>query len=483
MRCGTLLISALCVIMVSAQTYGNGLGKTTYSVSDAIGCSQWILSLLPAVPDHPNGPQGCGQVGRLRIATSAMQDGQCWMKKGTASLLPREPEAASYPSIAVLSSGGDGTCKYTIGDDVVGSGGQGTMVAAATPMDCCAACAAASDCNGASWVASQPGGFSQGFGLHTVHVNNSESRPFGDLSNKDVERALDAKMAAVYAGGAYDAFLDFTSGHWVSSLDSYTKTFDAVGIPYVKLAWKDALNGNAQYYSIIVRVHTSMMLIELQSEVCAACAKSALEYPHSRYHFKAGETPQSVFGSLTDKDAARPLMHPSRVGWPTSDLERDRKLFVDKKLVQVISSEQSYDVYDFTPFNAKATMQFHLVQSSANSTTGSLTIADWEDAMLACHEAVLRDDVCGFDQWLDNHIGLSSRSSNPGNWDVGTLVNVLNGLKLRYHTLDNNGNHAVYLSAPNGLTVQVSGMSIGSYVPTRPQGGSSVNLCGNGTCA
>jgi hypothetical protein len=86
----------------------------------AIGCSQWVLSLLPAVADHPNGPDGaCGEVGRLRIATDAVANGTCWMKKGTATLSPRAPEAASYPTIAVLTSksGTDATCKYTVGDD------------------------------------------------------------------------------------------------------------------------------------------------------------------------------------------------------------------------------------------------------------------------------------------------------------------------------------------------------------------------------
>jgi hypothetical protein len=123
-------------------------------------------------------------------------------------------------------------------------------------MDCCAACTAATDCEGASWAAGDASGFSPGFGLHTVHVNNSVNRPYGRLSNKDVEEALDGKLAAVYAGGAYDAFLDFTSGHWVSSLDPYTKLYTALGIPFVKLAWEDPLNHNAQYYSLIVRVPT-----------------------------------------------------------------------------------------------------------------------------------------------------------------------------------------------------------------------------------
>ena len=73
-------------------------------------------------------------------------------------------------------------------------------------MDCCTACQDASNCQGASWVAGFTGGYSQGFGMHTGHVNNSDARPYGKLSNKDVEEALDGKLAAVYAGGVFDSF-------------------------------------------------------------------------------------------------------------------------------------------------------------------------------------------------------------------------------------------------------------------------------------
>ena len=37
-------------VFATAQNYGSGLGKTTYTASDAIGVSQWLLSLLPTQP-------------------------------------------------------------------------------------------------------------------------------------------------------------------------------------------------------------------------------------------------------------------------------------------------------------------------------------------------------------------------------------------------------------------------------------------------
>jgi len=284
-------------------------------------------------------------------------------------------------------------------------------------------------------------------------------------------------LETVYSQLEYDPFLDFTSGHWVASLDPYAKLFDTVGVKYVKLAWEDKVN-KAHYFSLIVRVHTSTFLVELQSAICSACSTGVINYEHSRYHFSLGETPEAVFGSMDDANAARPLMRPARVSWPTSDLARDRKFFVEPQLVEVVSTEEAHDVYMFTPLNAAATMQFHVVQSPAIE-GDPLPIAQFEQAMLTSHEEYLLDDVCGFDQWLDNHIGVSSKVTN---WDIGKLQAVLISLDLKYHVLDNRGNKAVYASAPSGLAVQVNGLAVGSYVPTRPFGVSSVDLCGNGTC-
>ena len=64
-----LLAAAAMLACTRAQSYGGGLGKSTYSVSDAHGASQWLLSMLAVVPDHPDQAEQCGQVGRTRVAT------------------------------------------------------------------------------------------------------------------------------------------------------------------------------------------------------------------------------------------------------------------------------------------------------------------------------------------------------------------------------------------------------------------------------
>eukprot|EP00937_MAST-01D_sp_MAST-1D-sp2_P004580 g4580.t1 len=508
---------AILAAIGAAQTYGGGLGKTTYSASDGFGCSQWMLTYLPTQHDMPNGATACGEVGRVRIATAAVPAGTCVLQRGAVTL--SNATDANTPQLAcVKSPSAPSACEYTVGAAAVGANATGSSTAASTPAACCAACAADADCTGATYTAGASAGFTQGFGLHAVHVLPSSPRPAGSTTNRDVEAVLDAKLAAVHAGGGYDAFLDFTSGHWVSSLDPYTTTFDAVGIPYVLLQWNSAGGAapSPAYYSLIVRVHTSMMLIEMMSEQCAACTAPGahvLAAPSARYHFAQGQTPASVFGALTDATAARPLFHPARVSWPTSSLARDRKFFVDAKVANVLAQVQngpvSTDVYDFTTFAAVATMQFHLVQRPASNTTGSFAIADFEEAMLSAHEATMTSDVCGFDQWVDNHIGISARGGGggggdddeaspaaaagagagaavtPGNWTIGRFQTVLEQLGLRYHVLVGYTGtvHNVYASAPNGLVMQVSGMADGNYVPSMPLGNGSLSLCTMGSAS
>ena len=50
--------------------------------------------------------------------------------------------------------------------------------------------------------------------------------------------------------------------------------------------------------------------------------------PLPRYFFAPGATPDSVFGPLDDANTSRPLLHPARVSWPTSNLTRDRGFFL-----------------------------------------------------------------------------------------------------------------------------------------------------------
>ena len=337
-------------------------------------------------------------------------------------------------------------------------------------------------------------GLSNGFGLHAVHVNGSSARPFGERSNADVEASLTAKLDAVLKGGGYDAFLDFTTGFWVASLDAYAATFDAVGVDYLVLSWGGA------YKSLVVRAASSMVLIELMSRTCGAACAMARPHPHPRYVFADGANDTTVFGALTDVDAARPLLHAARVSWPTSSLARDRELFVAGGLVKVLDERQgdgfAVDTYDLTATTAAAKMQFVLVERPAANTTGDLSVADWERVMLDTHANALVDDVCGFDQWMDDHMGLSVRNSSH---TIGSLVATLRGLGLKYHVnkaghgrrlseeapdddLEWGAGYALYLSAPNGLAISIDGLQMGNYTPTRPVGAGEVDLCNVGTC-
>tara|TARA_B110001452_G_scaffold136586_1_gene113538 strand:+ start:59 stop:595 length:537 start_codon:yes stop_codon:yes gene_type:complete len=55
------------------------------------------------------------------------------------------------------------------------------------------------------------------FGLHTVAVTSGE-RPSGAMGVAELEAHYAAKLAATPPGG-YDAFMDFSTGFWVSDLD------------------------------------------------------------------------------------------------------------------------------------------------------------------------------------------------------------------------------------------------------------------------
>ena len=519
----------------NGQAYNTGLSKTAYSVSDAFGCSQWMLALMPTEPDTPNGAVACGEVGRVRLASAAPPAGNCTLQTGQISLVDATsadvPVAACVPStgpdpaqefcsvsVGFAAQGAGGTSGAVPaqqgggGQGGGGQGGGGPTVVASTPDECCKACATNANCTGATYwpgVAAPSTVRSQGFGLHTIQVNSSTSaRPAGATPNTAVESALDLILFKVFHGNGYDAFLDFTSGHWVSSLDPYTAMFDSMNLEYAMLRWADGANADRAYYSVIVRVHTSMMLLELMSARCAACTALSPKHgahtmvmEHARYHFGPGQTPASVFGALDDADAARPLLHPARVSWPTSSLVRDRKLFVGAGLGDVLAAEATptpfglvqTDTYDFVTLGGGgATMQFQLVQRRPTNTTGTMSIENFEATMLSAHRSAMTSDVCGFDQWADNHFGVTAHplGADRGNWTIGSLQRALVGLDLPYHVSESldpgtaQRSRAVYFSAPNGLCMQVNGLADGSYVPTAPPSSMDMhNLCGVGTCS
>jgi len=321
-----------------------------------------------------------------------------------------------------------------------------------------------------------------GFGLHAVHVDDSSARIHAECTpTVEFEQKLDAKLEKVYQGGEYDAFLDYNGGHWVSSLDPYVSKFTSSAVPFVTLQWKDETNAK-DYYSVIVRVHNSMMLIELMSAECSSCT-SAMAAPTARYIFAENEGPEDVFGSLDDQNAEKPLMHPARTSWPSSNLARERQYFADGMGAVVTSLEASdakTDVYDFTPIMSEATMQFHIVERPASQ--DSLSWVEFEEAAMSCHRATIQDCACGENTMMDHHAGLGVHGNNAKLVDAGILEDLAKSLDLPFHvTLNPQGNPAVYAMAGNGLSIAMQ-VSAGSWVPPRDMTVGMLNLCGDGTC-
>ena len=203
----------------------------------------------------------------------------------------------------------------------------------------------------------------------------------------------------------------------MSNLDPYIADFQNSSVPFVTLRWEDPVNSKT-YFSIIARVHTSQLVlfIELLSGSCSACLGSQplIDTP-ARYVFGKKQNPHDVFGTLNDTSATKPLMHPAKISWPTSNAARERK-FLANGLNAAVATQQAgdvlTDVYDFGPLMAQSKgMQLHVVQRPANATTGTLSWANFELALQTCHNATIKDDLCGENTWMDNHMGFGREHS------------------------------------------------------------------------
>ena len=371
-------------------------------------------------------------------------------------------------------------------------------------------------------------GYSQGFGLHAVHVGKESPRFHAKNCPTAVE--VESELTARFAShpNSYDPFYDFSNGHWVSNLDPYLKSFRNAKQSVIVLSW-DPANGDQHYFSVVARAHTSMMFVELMSAECSLCT-NAITTSVPRYIFKKGEKPGDVFGALDDKTASKPLLHPAKVTWPSSDLARERKYLhegVGAKYASHRGTGVQVDVYDFTPIMSGATVQMHVVQrsepQSQSHTHHAKYTASWksfESVMMKCHQATIVDDLCGENPWMDHHMGFAVHEQGQVSLDAAKLKALATKLNLPFHVTPKggrthfhrpgggrgggrwsrrprnwggrslrralqggyNGGYAVYVIAGNGLGIAFQ-VETGTYTAPRAPGDGMLNLCSNGSCA
>ena len=111
-------------------------------------------------------------------------------------------------------------------------------------------------------------------------------------------------------------------------------------------------------------------------------------------------------------------------------------------------------VHEIIPPGSKVHIQFW----SGHPTSEDWTIADYENYVNSVHEDIMINGLCGFDQWIDNHIAIDSfgtptldevaeRFENEGYyyhwWKVGPMYQI--------YAADNSG-WGLQLDFPGGST-------------------------------
>ena len=346
---------------------------------------------------------------------------------------------------------------------------------------------------GRTRVATQAGqqGFSQGYGLHSVQVNKESPRYHAKVCPPavDVEEELTKRFAS--HPNSYDPFYDYSNGHWVSNLDPYLKGFRQAKQSVLVLSWTDTTN-QKNYFSILARAHTSMMFVELMSAKCSLCSP-ALKTQLPRYFFKQGEKPEDIFGTLDDTTATKPLLHPAKATWPSSDLARERKFLYEElggKFFSHNATDVLLDVYNLRPVMSTATLQFHVVQRTEQKTNAKFTStwASFESVLTKCHRDTIVDDICGENPWMDHHMGFAVHGSNEVTTDAAKLKALATKLNLPFHVTPSwhgggsGQSYAVYVIGGNGLGFAFQ-VPTGTYKPPRAPGDDGMlDLCSNGSC-
>ena len=111
-------------------------------------------------------------------------------------------------------------------------------------------------------------------------------------------------------------------------------------------------------------------------------------------------------------------------------------------------------------------VQLHFIQPAAKPEgkiervdDDHFTVKDYEDYMHSVHKEVIKSDICGFDQWFDNHYAYDQQ-----HMDNSVFVAKAESMGYQYRWLKagpegKKGPIQVYIVDPTGFSVQFDGPS------------------------
>ena len=241
------------------------------------------------------------------------------------------------------------------------------------------------------------------FDSFMFHMVNTSARPSGPTTVAQVEAIFDEKLNAAFTAKRYDAFMDYSVAFWASDLDRYLTKFDADGIPFLALEWKD--DTSTPYYSVLFHAPHTQVIVELISSV---------KPKNTAATWVADETLRYTSGIFIEMGATSTvnakILRPLAVSKATSDMDAlidwyENALFAKLEYNVSYSDGTRYAYFNpgFTSMAAK--MQVRFVYRPSNATTKSLSVSGLEKIKFAGHDQVHDNKgnlsancICGFDK-------------------------------------------------------------------------------------
>lgn len=193
--------------------------------------------------------------------------------------------------------------------------------------------------------------------------------------------------------------MDYNAGFWATDLDDYVKKFTDGGVKFTGLKWKS--DDDKDYYSIIVNT-CGYVVMELMGNKVTDMSMFT-ETDKMRFSFKERhQTLPSESKHLTPLKISRSTAQMDRVlEFYSSDIGIDKlttKKYADGSELHVMMYDKptkGIQLHFWT--NTKA------AKPRTDINADEFTVKIWEDYMHSVHKKYMVSDVCGFDQWVDNH--------------------------------------------------------------------------------
>jgi len=311
------------------------------------------------------------------------------------------------------------------------------------------------------------------FGIHAV---NCTCHPSGKYSLSQVDNKFSAGLGDFTE---FNPLMDYNTGLWTNDLDSFAAALQKGGVKFLALKWNGtSTSDSTTYYSIIVNA-CAWTNFEIMGDSLSVVA--AVEYPTARLDW-----------SNTPDKHDSPEWTALKVSRATANITAVKEYY--KAVGAQFILEKTYDtglkrLELVMADSANIHLQFWEHPDShlrSGLEASAWSVGDFESYINSVHEDTMSSDVCGFSQWMDNHVAYNVRKP----YDTRDLADIADtikaaGYKVHWWTSKGSG-YVVYSPDPTGWVVGYYGDSTSPPANTQLYGAncaSAADGClGQGYC-